>query len=122
MTPSRVALIVDSQFLIVELLSTMLRDMGINVCGSAATADQAIVLAETHSPELVLMEMRLDGRGDGLEAAKAIRRATGAAIIFVTGWVELAASVRIVRGHPAAVLHKPVRFDQLRRAVLHALS
>ncbi|MEA2737546.1 MAG: two-component system, response regulator PdtaR [Acetobacteraceae bacterium] len=115
-------LVVDDEFLIAELLSTMLRDMGLDVCGTAATADEAVALAVAHSPRLVLMDIRLKGQKDGIEAAVAIRRETGAPVIFVTGSGEAATLARLERDHPAPVLYKPVRFDQLRKAVLHTLA
>jgi CheY-like chemotaxis protein len=122
MAPNQSVLVVDDEFLIAELLSIMLRDMGMDVCGTAASADEAVALAKAHIPTLVLMDVRLNGRLDGIEAAKAIRRATGALVIFVTGSGESAAVARIERDYPATVLHKPVLFNQLKRAVLHAIA
>jgi CheY-like chemotaxis protein len=122
MARSGSVLVVDDEFLIAELLSTMLRDMGLNVCGTCASADEAVALAEAHEPELVVMDVRLKGQMDGIDAAKAIRQATGASVIFVTGSGEPATIARIERVQPVAVLHKPIRFDQLRDAVRYAVG
>jgi CheY-like chemotaxis protein len=115
-------LVVDDEFLIADLLSTMLRDMGLDVCGTAATAANAIALAEAKAPGLVLMDVRLQGQLDGIEAARTIRQATGAVVIFITGSDEPTTIARIERDDPAAVLHKPIRFDELQRAVLQAIA
>jgi CheY-like chemotaxis protein len=114
-------LVVDDEFLIAELLSIMLGDMGLEVCGTAATGDEAVALAVAHEPGLVLMDVRLKGQMDGVDAARAIRRTTGASVIFITGSREPATVARIERERPAAVLYKPIRFDQLRDAVLQAV-
>jgi CheY-like chemotaxis protein len=117
-------LVVDDEFLIVEVLSMMLADMGLEVCGSAATADEAVALAELHAPRLVLMDVRLKGHRDGIEAAHAIRGIhPPTPIIFITGSREPATVDRIERDHAAApVLFKPIRFDQLQTAVRKVLA
>jgi len=118
----RSVLVVDNEFLIAELLSNLMQDMGLTVCGIAATADQAVAMAKAHLPDLVLMEVRLKGASDGIEAAHAIRSVTGAPVIFVTASGETATVARARQTHHAAVVHKPIRFDQLRRAVLAAMA
>jgi CheY-like chemotaxis protein len=115
-------LVVDDEFLIADLLSTMLQDMGLEVCGTAATAAEAVSLAVAHQPSLVLMDVRLKGQPDGIEAARRIRQKIGSTVIFVTGSVEPATLARIEQDHPALVLYKPVRFEHLRSAVLKAIA
>jgi CheY-like chemotaxis protein len=115
-------LVVDDEFLIVEVLSMMLSDMGLEVCGTAGTAEEAIEMARTHMPRLVLMDVRLRGQRDGIEAAAAIRQARETPIIFVTGSREPAMVKRLTMDQSAAVLFKPVRFDQLQAAVKAALA
>jgi DNA-binding NarL/FixJ family response regulator len=115
-------LVVDDEFLIVELLSAMIEDMGMRVCGSAASADEAVLLAETHSPRLVLMDVRLKGAKDGVDAAVAIHHKVGSRVIFITGSREPETVARIRQNHPAGVLFKPILFDQLKQAVLQAIA
>lgn len=115
-------LVVEDEFLIVELLTTVLGDMGIEVCATAATADEAVGMARVHLPTLVLMDVRLKGPRDGIDAATIIRQAVGASVIFITGSGDSTTIARIERDHPAPVLYKPIRFDQFRTAVLHALG
>ena len=57
----RHVLVVDDEFLIVLGLNKEVEDMGLTVCGSASTADEAIDLARRHRPMVVLMDMRLTG-------------------------------------------------------------
>ncbi len=115
-------LIVDDEFLIQELWSISIECMGLNVCGRAATAEHAIKLATELRPDLVLMDMRLQGDGDGVDAAIAINAAVGAKIIFVTGSRETTTLERIKTDHPAAVLFKPVADSQLRTVVRSILA
>lgn len=96
--------------------------MGLNVCGRAATAEHAIKLATALRPDLVRMDMRLQGDGDGVDAAIAIHEAVGSKIIFVTGSREAVTLNRIKTDHPAAVLFKPVADSQLRIVVKSILA
>jgi DNA-binding NarL/FixJ family response regulator len=115
-------LIVDDEYLIVQGLWGQLEDMGMAVCGSAATADEAVALAQTHRPMIVLMDMRLRGEKDGVDAALAIHDTVGSKVIFITGSREPATMARIQLDHPSAVLFKPVSNLQFRTAIDAALG
>jgi len=110
-------LIVDDEFLIAMGLSMQVEDMGREVCGTAASAEEAIELAQKYRPSIVLMDMRLQGDKDGVDAAVAIRATVGSKIIFITGSREPATLARIQMDHPATVLFKPISDRQLRLAI-----
>ena len=67
-------LVVDDEFLIAMGFRTQVEDMGLAVCGTAATAEEAVLQAQTHRPAVVLMDMRLWGKRDGVDAAIAIHK------------------------------------------------
>ena len=114
-------LIVDDEFMIVELLTIYVEDLGWRVCGSAATADEAVALAQEHRPAVILMDMRLRGTKDGVDAALAIYHTVGSAVIFITGSNEPSTLARIALDHPSSVLIKPVTEDQVRQAIEKAM-
>jgi DNA-binding NarL/FixJ family response regulator len=116
------ALVVEDEFLIAEGLKVQLEDMGIEVCAIAATAKDAIDLAVRHDPRLVLMDMRLRGEGDGVDAALAIHEQVGSKVIFITGSREQETLDRINCDHPAATLFKPVSSIQLRRTIEQVMN
>ncbi|MCF8707544.1 response regulator [Rhizorhapis sp. SPR117] len=115
-------LIVDDEYLIAESLRMQLEDMNLTVCGIAATAKYAVALAAKHQPDLVLMDMRLAGEEDGVDAALAIHALGIAKVIFITGSREPATMARIQLDHPSAVLFKPIFGRQLQKAVETALA
>jgi AmiR/NasT family two-component response regulator len=115
-------LIVEDEFLIAEGLCAQIEDMGLTVCGVATTVAEAVALAWTHKPALVLMDMRLRGEGDGVDASLAIHSQVGSKIVFVTGSTEPGTMARIATDHAQAVLFKPVSEQQLRETVLQALG
>jgi DNA-binding NarL/FixJ family response regulator len=114
-------LVVDDEVIIAELWSMHMEMMGLEVCGSAATADDAVALAVEHRPAVVLMDMRLRGQKDGVDAALAIYETVGSKVIFITGSQEPSTMSRIQLDHPAAVLIKPVPDHLLQKAVTDAL-
>ncbi len=114
--------IVDDEFLIAAGLSMQIEDLGMTVCGTAATADEAVALAQATRPSVVLMDVRLGGDKDGVDAALAIHATVGSKVIFVTGSREAATLERIRLDHPAGVLFKPVQDWQLREAIGAALA
>lgn len=115
-------LVVDDEFLIAQGLCMQVEDMGLEVCGTAATADDAVALTREHRPAVVLMDMRLRGQGDGVDAALAIHQEVGSKVIFITGSREPATMERIAMDHPAGVLFKPVSGRQLQAAIETALA
>jgi DNA-binding NarL/FixJ family response regulator len=114
-------LVVDDDWMIADHWNMILDDMGMRVCGLAATAAAAINLAQAQRPWLVLMDVRLRGDADGVDAALAIRSLVGSKIIFITGSREPATLARMQIGQPAAILSKPVSDQQLQAAIRAAL-
>ncbi len=110
-------LIVDDEFLIAMGLSLQVGELGLTVCATAATADEAIALASKFRPSIVLMDVRLQGDKDGVDAALAIHATVGSKVIFITGSSEPETTARIALDHPAAVLFKPISERQLRNAI-----
>jgi DNA-binding NarL/FixJ family response regulator len=115
-------LVVDDEFLIAQGLCMQVEDMAMVVCGTATNADEALALAMMHRPEVVLMDIRLRGDLDGVDAAKEIHRTVGSKVIFITGSREQSTIDRIYQDHPAGVLFKPVSDRQLRSAIGMALA
>ncbi len=115
-------LVVEDEFLIAELLSDMVSDLGLIVCGIADTADGAVRTAATTHPDLVLMDVRLKGAKDGVDAALEIRSASGCPVVFITGSREPANVARIDGAHPAATLFKPIFQHQLQRTLEGVLN
>jgi CheY-like chemotaxis protein len=115
-------LVVEDEFLIADLFVSEIEAMGRKVCGIADTAQTAIALACEHQPALVLMDVRLKGIEDGVDASIAIHEAVGSKVIFITGSREPANLKRIELDHAAAVLFKPLRGCELQTAIEAVMS
>src|SRR3954453_16356207 len=122
MSADTCVLVVDDEQLIALGLRMTLEDMGIEVCGMAATADKAVELGRLHQPGIILMDVRLRGRRDGVDAALEIHRTLDVAIIFITGSREPETVERIHQDHPAAILFKPILPIHLKEAIEKVLQ
>jgi DNA-binding NarL/FixJ family response regulator len=115
-------LIVEDEELIAMAFKFQIEDIGYVVCGTAATAEDAIAMAITNCPKVILMDMRLRGEKDGVDAALAIHEKVGSRVIFVTGSKEPSTVARIHLDHPWAILFKPISYRQLEIAVRKAMT
>ena len=120
MTAPRV-LIVEDEGLIAEELRERLARMGMSVAGVAASADEAIALANEMEPTLVLMDIRLKGRTDGISAAAAIRKRHQIPVIFITAHSDPVTVERAKQVDPAGYLIKPFTEQELVVAIQMAL-
>lgn len=106
-------LIVDDDFLIAEYLREVVEDAGCRVCATAATAEDAVAEALRFRPDVVLMDVRLRGAGDGVDAALRIHARLGTPVVFITGSNEPETMRRIQADHPRGILVKPILPEQL---------
>jgi DNA-binding NarL/FixJ family response regulator len=118
--PQLRVLIVDDQYLSSEFLRVWVEALGHEVTGIACTAREAAEKAAADKPDVVLMDMILEGQEDGVDATLLIRKTQNPPIIFITGCAEANSVTRIMSVQPLRILPKPVEpnelFDALRAA------
>jgi DNA-binding NarL/FixJ family response regulator len=115
--PRKRILIVENQFLVSEYLRVWIDVFGHSVVGVATDAVQAVQFAVELKPDIVLMDLRLDGARDGVDAAREIFDLISTRIIYVTGSSEPAIVSRINEDHPFRVIGKPIDLNELRSAL-----
>jgi len=112
----RRALIVEDEILIALDLEADMCALGFDVCGLAPNARQARSLAMSNEPDVVLMDVNLEGGREGIEAARWLREVCDTAIVFVTSHNDDDTVERIHEQVPGA-LPKPVYRERLAHAV-----
>ena len=113
------ALIVEDELFVALDLEDAMVEMGFSVCGVAATQDRAYSLAASEQPDVVLMDVCLQGGQEGIEAARCLREACRAEVVFVTGHTDRATLERIHEEVPGApVLTKPISHARLAEVVV----
>jgi CheY-like chemotaxis protein len=115
--PCRVLIVEDDALIALDLQQTI-EELGGLVVGRASRTPEAIGLAAKYKPDVVLMDIRLAGGSDGIDAARGIQRLRQTPIIFVTGNTDPVTRGRVLEFGDAPLLNKPV--DQvLLRSILH---
>jgi DNA-binding NarL/FixJ family response regulator len=115
----RVMLVEDEAIVAWDIAETVQR-LGYTIVGTPDCAEDAIKLAETAGPDLILMDIRLNGALDGIEAARVIRERTGRRVIYLTAHADLATMERAAATEPLGYVFKPFSQEVLRTALLRA--
>lgn len=114
-------LIVEDEHIIAADLEMKLVAMGYQVVGAAVTGEEAVDLAERHRPDAVLMDIQLEGRMNGREAAEIIRTEHCVPIIFITAFAGML-SREMQDGTPEVCLSKPFSTAELRESLQAVLN
>jgi DNA-binding NarL/FixJ family response regulator len=114
-------LIIEDDAVQAEGLEFLLTSRGHSVCGRAATAERGMALAASLQPDVVIADVKLDGTGDGIEAANRIREACACVVIFLTAHADPDSTRRMLRTRPDAILVKPASARQIMRVIARAL-
>jgi two-component system, response regulator PdtaR len=104
---SRSVLLVEDDFIVAGELEYWLRQAGFHVLGPAATADDAVRLAVEARPQVVVMDIRLAGVRDGIDAAIHIYRQVGIRSIFATAHSDAHTIERGKAANPLGWVSKP---------------
>jgi PAS domain S-box-containing protein len=110
-------MIVEDERLVAADLEDKLVAMGYNVCGKAYSGEQAVLTAEKKRPDLVLMDIKLEGSMDGIEAAGLIKDRFGVPIIYLTAFSDEHILQRAKVTEPFGYLLKPFQSRELRSIV-----
>jgi len=114
-------LIVEDEFFISLHTEQLLQVLGHVVVGIAVSAEQAIHFAEQERPDVVLMDIRLNGSRDGIEAADEIRKRLGIGSIFVTANTDPHTRQRALASEPLGFLEKPLTEQRLKLGLSKAV-
>jgi CheY-like chemotaxis protein len=118
----RRALIVEDEAFLAMSLAAYMRGLGFDTCDLAADGQQAVLKAMSNQPDIVLMDVNLEGGREGIEAARWLREVCDIPIVFVTAYSDRVTLQRIHEQVPGApVIAKPLYRERLARAVAKAL-
>ncbi len=110
-------MIVEDQRLIAADLESTLGKLGYEVVANVAAGEEAVPRALELQPELILMDIRLRGPMDGIEAATAIRARSELPIVYLTAYADEETLVRAKATTPFGYLVKPFNERELRAAI-----
>ncbi len=114
-------LIVEDEGIVALDLQNRLNQLGYHTVGRATTGKDAISLALTLEPDLVLMDIQIQGDVDGIETARRIHEHRNIPIIYLTAYANEQTIQRAKTTEPYGYLIKPFEERELYTTVEIAL-
>ncbi|MCP4107530.1 MAG: response regulator [Desulfobacteraceae bacterium] len=110
-------LIAEDEAIIAMCLEMDFRNAGYNVCGIVAKGEDVVIRADQEKPDIILMDIGLSGKINGIEAALQIRSHCDIPIIFMTGYQDEAMIEQANKIHKTVLFHKPVNIKDVEKAI-----
>lgn len=115
-------MLVEDERVVALDLRQQLTALGYQVQTVVATGEKAVKEAVKHPPDLVLMDIHLEGAMDGIEAADEIRDKLNIPVVFLTAYAEDETLRRAMGSRPFGYLVKPCEGRELHATIQMALA
>ena len=110
-------MIVEDERIVARDLQMTLIELEYDAYAIAASAEQALARASETCPDLVLMDIRIQGTLDGISTAQILRERFGVPVVYLTAHSDDATLERAKVTEPHGYLIKPVKATELRSAI-----
>ena len=114
-------LIVEDENIVAKDLQKRLMNLGYDIVGIVSTGEEAVKKAIATSPDLVLMDVRLKGEMDGIEAASTLRFQHGVAVVYLSAYADNDTLKRASTTEPFGYILKPFEERELHTTIEMAL-
>jgi PAS domain S-box-containing protein len=119
---ARTVLVVEDEPIVALELQSHLEHLGFRVAAHVTSGEAAVEAARALRPDLVLMDVRLDGPMDGIEAARTLRAERDVPVVFLTAFGDEATVERAKAAGPFGYLLKPFEERDLHATLAVALD
>ncbi len=114
-------LIVEDESLVARDIEGMVTGLGYNVSAVASSGEAAIRAAAEKGADLILMDIILKGKMDGIAAVEEIRRSRDIPVVYLTAYADDETLERAKKTNPQGYLLKPFEVQELRTTIDFAL-
>ncbi|PJZ48023.1 histidine kinase dimerization/phosphoacceptor domain -containing protein [Leptospira saintgironsiae] len=114
-------LVVEDEIIVAVNLGQKLKKLGYDLVGITSSGEEAIQKAEENHPDLVLMDINIEGNLDGIQTAELLRNRFQTPVIYLTAYADENTLNRAKRTQPLGYIVKPFESDQLRSSIEVAL-
>lgn len=116
------ALIVEDEILIAEELKERLSLLGFSVIAAVDSADEGVAIATRERPDLVLLDIRLKGEKDGVQAVREIHQKVDVPVVYLTAYSDRLTVDRIKGTEYDGFVLKPFRARELQSTIEVAIQ
>lgn len=108
-------LIVEDEILIADYLQEILREENFTNVKMAHDKEEALLQMETFQPNIILMDININGENSGIELVK--RKNEQASVIYITGQHDAKLMSQAFKTNPESYLTKPINRNDLMAAI-----
>lgn len=110
-------LVVEDEFLVAHDISNMLIELGYDVQAIVSSAEDALAVIRNRAPDLILLDIRLKGPIDGIQAANIIKEEWAIPFVYLTAHADDLTLSRAKSSDPLGYLLKPFEFRELKTVI-----
>ena len=122
MPPNNKVFIVEDDFILAKVTHLQLSRLGYDVIGIYSSGEQTLNAIKVQQPDLILMDIQLSGKLDGIQTVEAIQQEFPIPVIYVTGNSDQSTKLRAMNTNCTEYLIKPVDKVDLEQAVRKVLT
>jgi len=111
-----ILLVEDEQVTAMEI-QAMLQELGYDIVDAVSRSDQVYPSVEEHEPDLIIMDIRLQGDEDGIDVVRNIQEARNIPVVYLTAHSDQETLDRARDTQPCGYLIKPVTQDDLKSTI-----
>ena len=115
-------LVVEDEAIVSKEIQESLKELGYSVPSIATSGEEAVKEAEMIKPDLILMDIVLEGKMDGITAADSIMGSYDIPVVYITAHADDNTVERARKTHPFGYIVKPFTQLQLNSTVRIALT
>jgi CheY-like chemotaxis protein len=116
MSPAKV-MIVEDEVIAAMATEKMLKKLGFIVCVNVTSGEEALEAFGGECPDVVIMDVRLDGKLDGIETTHLLKKLKNVPVIFVSAFSDDSTRERADATKPLAFISKPLDINLLKHAL-----
>jgi len=120
MSKTKKVLIVEDDLILNLLYESYMEKLGFETEGELVYGKTAIEMAKKVEPDLILMDISLEGDMDGIDAMLEIRKFSDVPVVYITGNSDKAHQIRARETNYTDYLIKPIEFNELKASLIKA--
>lgn len=115
-------IIAEDEKIVAKDIENKLKKSGYEVLGVVSTGKDLLDKVSESVPDLVLMDVKLDGDMDGIETATKLKKGFGVPVVYLTAYADKITLSRINETEPGGYVLKPFKLADLRKSIEEAVG
>jgi len=110
-------MIVEDEVIAAMATEKMLTKLGFEVCGNVTSGEDALERFDEDCPDILIMDIRLDGELDGIQTTELIKKSRDVPVIYVSAFSDEKTRERADATKPLAFINKPLDITLLQQVL-----